>query len=90
MLLLIKPISTLPVFYSLAPPARLKKRRGSQRGSVTRLITRVTELEALADQPVTADHARQLLIKLRAHDQEFKSLHFQIIDSIAEENEEEH
>lgn len=69
--------------------ANLKKRRGSQRGSVTRLMTCVGELEGLAGQPSTADHAHQLLTKLRAHDEEFKNLHFQIIDSIAEENEEE-
>lgn len=62
----------------------LKKRRGTQRGSVTRLGTRVTELEGIANQPGTTGYARQLLTKLKSHDEEFKNLHFQIIDSIDE------
>ena len=65
----------------------LKNRRGSQRGAVTRLNARVTELEATRDQPRTAEHARQLLAKLRGYDQEFKNLHFQIMDSIGEDDE---
>ena len=67
--------------------ANLKKRRGAQRGSVTRLETRVTELEGIADQPRIAEHARQMLTKLKAYDEAFRDLHFQIVDSIDEEDE---
>lgn len=67
--------------------ANLKKRRGAQRGSVTRLESRVTELEGIADQPRTAEHAQQILTKLRAYDEAFRDLHFQIVDSISEEDE---
>jgi len=66
--------------------ANLKKRRGAQRASVTRLGTRVTELEDIADQPGTTGHARQILTKLKSCDDEFKKWHFQIIDSIDEED----
>jgi len=65
----------------------LRKRRGAQRGSVTRLETRVAELEDIANQPGTADHARQILTKLRVYEEEFKNLHFQIIDSVDEEDD---
>ena len=42
------------------------------------------ELEGIPDRPGTAYHARQTLTKLRACDDEFKNLHFQVIDSINE------
>ena len=38
------------------------------RASITRLGTRLTELEDTADQPRTPDHARQLLGNLRSLD----------------------
>ena len=41
------------------------------RASITRLGTRLTELEDTADQPRTPDHARQLLGKLRSLDEDF-------------------
>ena len=39
------------------------------RASITRLGTRLTELEDTADQPRTPDHAQQLLGKLRSLDE---------------------
>ena len=44
--------------------ANLKKRRGAQRASVTRLGTRVTQLEDIAEQPGTTGHAQQILTKV--------------------------
>ena len=38
----------------------LRKRRGVVRVSITRLGTRLRELEDTSDQPRTPDHARQL------------------------------
>ena len=62
----------------------LRKRRGVVRGSITRLATRLRELEEITDQPRTADHASQLLAKLESLDGEFKAIHFEIIDLIDE------
>ena len=62
----------------------LRKRRGSQHRSCH--SGRVAELEGIADQPRTADHARQLLSRLKTHETEFKTLHFQLIDSVDEED----
>lgn len=54
------------------------------RGSITRLATRLRELEETTDQPRTGDHATQLLAKLESLDVEFKAIHFEIIDLIDE------
>ena len=59
--------------------ANLKNRRGAQRGSLTRLGTRVGEVEDIADQPGTANHARQLLTKLKACEEEFNNWHFELL-----------
>ena len=62
--------------------ATLRKRRGVVRASITRLGTRLKELEEISDQPRTPDHARQLLTKLRSLDEDFKKHHFELIDII--------
>ena len=64
------------------PVSRLRKRRGVVRASITRLGTRLTELEETSDQPRTPDHARQILGKLRSLDEEFRGLHYELIDLI--------
>ena len=58
------------------------------RASITRLGTRLTELEDTADQPRPPDHARQLLGKLRSLNGEFRQLHYELIDLIDADNEE--
>ena len=73
---------------SMATETNLRKRRGIFRAQVTRLITCVSELESLADQPRTADHAQELLTKLQTIDSDFKKLHFELIDQIEEEDNE--
>ena len=62
--------------------ATLRKRRGVVRASITRLGTRLKELEETSDQPRTPDHARQLLTKLQSLDEDFKKHHFELIDII--------
>ena len=69
------------------PIAKLRKGRGVVRASITRLRTRLTELEDAADQPHTPDHARQLLGKLRSLDEEFRGLHYELIDLIDEDDQ---
>ena len=51
------------------------------RKSVTRLGTRLRELEETADQPGSADHVAQLVARLDGLESEFKSIHFQVIDA---------
>ena len=63
-----------------ASAANLRKRRGVVRASITRLGTRLGELEEASDQPRTAEHARQLFTKLQALDGDFRKLHFELID----------
>ena len=61
---------------------QLRRRRGVTRSSITRLVNRLKELEATADQPATPGHAQQLLSKLNDLDSSFKELHMQIIDKL--------
>jgi len=65
----------------------LRKRRGTIRGSVTRLGNSLRELEGKADQPDTADHATVLVATLDRLDTELKALHFQVIDLVSAEDE---
>lgn len=64
---------------------QLRRRRGVTRSSITRLVNRLKELEATADQPATPGHAQQLLSKLNDLDSNFKELHMQIIDKVEED-----
>ena len=68
----------------LSMAANLRKRRGIARGSITRLSGRVTELEATPDQPLTSDRAQQLLTKLQTLESDYRTLHLQIVDLLAE------
>jgi len=70
-------------------PARalssLRKKRGTTRGSITKLSKNLKDLEAHPDGPDVVDRARQYLTRLEILDKEFKSLHFQVIDLIGDE-----
>lgn len=57
-----------------------RKRRGVVRASLTRLRTRLAELEHAPDQPGTLDSARRLLSKLETLDKDFKVHHLAIVD----------
>ena len=70
-----------------SPISKLWKRRGVVRASTTRLGTRVRELEDTAVQPGTPNHAQQLMGKLKSLDEEFRRLHYDIVDLIEEETD---
>ena len=65
----------------------LRKRRGVLRGSITRIDTRIQELEDNGAQPDTFDRAQQLITKLEALDRDFKKLHMQVVDHLDQEEE---
>ena len=67
---------------------KLRKRRGVVHASITRLESRLRELEEISDQPTTADHAHQLAVRSKALDSEFKSYHLQLVDLIDENDDE--
>ena len=71
---------------STADPRELTKirRRGVTRFSITRLEKRLRELEAISDQPTTADHAQELTVKLETLDVDFKAYHLQLVDLLDE------
>ena len=60
--------------------ANHKKRRGVVRASLTRLGTKLGELEGSADQPDTLDHAKRLTARLECLDAEYKTHHYLIVD----------
>ena len=75
-------ISAMEQSWSLLPTDvnALKRKRGVTRASITRVGTRLWDLEGKRDQPNTPAAAQQLCSKLRAIDAEFKTIHFQIVD----------
>ena len=64
--------------------ANFRKRRGIVKASITRLETRLSAMESTPDED-TIDNARQLLLKLRTCDTDFKDLHMSMIDLIDDE-----
>ena len=65
--------------------AKIRRRRGVAKGSITRIETRLHQLESESDQPNTRDVARQMLAKLKEHDADFKKNHLSLIDLIDDE-----
>ncbi len=57
------------------------------RASITRLGTRLKELEDAAPKSNMPTHARQLLEKLKSLDKEFRGLHYEVIDLIDDGSE---
>ena len=66
----------------------LRKKRGAARSSVTRLSNRLKDLESDPEAAGASDRAKQLLLKLDDADSDFKTLHFQVLDVIDENDEE--
>ena len=66
----------------------LRKKRGVVRSSVTRLGNRMRELESDTEAAGVSDCDKQLLLKLNEFDSDFKSLHFQVLDLIDENDDE--
>jgi hypothetical protein len=65
-----------------------RKRRGTIRSSITRLINRLTILEGKTAEPSTFDLAQDMVIKLSDLDKDFRAHHFQLLDLIDEADEE--
>ena len=63
-----------------------RKRRGIARASITRLTTRLRDLETKVDQPATIDHAKGMLQKLDGLGAEFLSHHHGIVDLTEDED----
>ena len=65
--------------------ARLRKRRGIPKGSITKLTTKITEIqEAIGDSDVK-DTAQRYKEKLIALDTEFRTQHCHIVDVVDDE-----
>jgi len=62
-----------------------RKRKGVVRASLTRLRTKLSELEGALEQPGTVDAAKRLLARLEDLDKDFKVHHFAIVDLIEDE-----
>ena len=71
-----------------APSLATLRRRGVVRASVTRLATRLRELESKVDAPTTPSLAQRMSTKLDTLDSDFKAHHLAVIDAIAEGDEE--
>ena len=56
------------------------------KASITRLNTRLTELETKVHEPSTLSHAQKLSAKLESLDSEFKVHHYGIIDTIPDDD----
>ena len=68
----------------MALATTIRRRRGVVRASVTRLSTRLLELESKADQPATLDLAQQMSRRLESLDSDFRTQHYALIDLIEE------
>ena len=68
----------------MAELSNLKKRRSTTKGSITKLLNRVKTLETKTHEESTLDLANQLMPNLKSLDEQFKSLHFSILDTIDE------
>ena len=64
-----------------------KKRRGVVRASITKLTTKLKDLESKADQPGTFDLAQQAKKRLETLDSDFKTYHYSLVDPIDEKDE---
>ena len=62
-----------------------RKRRGVVKASITRLGSRLKELESKVEEPATHDHAQRLATRLDTLDADFKTHHFALIDLIDDE-----
>ena len=69
----------------MADLTTLKRRRGVAKASLTRLATRLTQLEGAVEESTTISHAELLRKKLETLDAEFKTHHLAVIDAIEDD-----
>ena len=62
-----------------------RKKRGTVKASITRLLAHVGELEMAVNQPNILDHTQRSLIRLETLNSEYKVHHFALIDVIEDE-----
>ena len=62
--------------------SKLRRRRGVAKGSITRIESRLSDLEGDPGRPNIRDSARQMLAKLKEHDADFRKNHLTLIDLI--------
>ena len=67
--------------------AALKRRRGAIEASLTKLTTKVAELEAKESSTLISTHAQQLSKRLENLDSDFKTCHFAILDVLEDEDQ---
>ena len=65
----------------------LKRRRGSAKASITKLASKLMELEGQERDQSVSNHAQQLLKRLESLDTGFKTHHFAILDTLEDEEE---
>ena len=68
----------------MAEVAKLRRRRGVTRSSITQIEKRLRELEGASELPATV---RELSSKLESLDADFKVHHLNVIDTVAEDEE---
>ena len=66
----------------------LRKKRGASRSAITRLGNELRDLKSDPEAAGASDRAKQLLVKLVDTDSDFKTLHFQVLHIIYENDEE--
>ena len=57
-----------------------RRRRGVAKASITRLSTRLKDLEADVSQPATIDHTQRMQQKLDTLDVDFRAHHHNVVD----------
>lgn len=65
----------------------LRRRRGATRASLTRLSTRLRDLEGKTDEPNTLDIAQRLRQKLEDLKSDFMTHHLALVDAITDEDD---
>ena len=70
----------------MADSTALKRRRGVVKASITRLATKVTELETIDHNLSVATRAQRLVRKLETLETDFKTHHFGVIDALDSED----
>ena len=63
-------------------PATLQKRRGVVHSFISRLTTRLKDLESKVEQPTTLDHAQQMSKRLETTDSESKVHYYALVNHI--------
>ena len=70
---------------TMSNASTLRKRRGVVRASITRLTSRLRDLESDTDKPAALDLAQGMIRKLNALDSEFRTHHQALVDLIDDE-----